>query len=117
MTMLTALSQRLRSRLLRIATLAAAMALVAFGVPALNTLILLASLLPNLYTLKAAKAHDLSKVRKGLGVTAFACTPDAFPDLMAAAIERRDITQWAQQQQQQQAASASGQPSREGAWP
>jgi Mg-chelatase subunit ChlD len=31
----------------------------------------------------------------GLGVTAFACTPDAFPDLMAAAIERRDITQWA----------------------
>jgi hypothetical protein len=29
-------------------------------------------------------------------VTAFACTPDAFPDLMAAAIERRDITQWAQ---------------------
>jgi hypothetical protein len=48
-------------------------------------------------------------------VTAFACTPDAFPDLMAAAIERRDITQWAQQQQQ--AASASGQPSREGEWP
>jgi Mg-chelatase subunit ChlD len=31
----------------------------------------------------------------GLGVTAFACTPDAFPDLMAAAIERRDISQWA----------------------
>ena len=35
----------------------------------------------------------------GLGVTAFACTPDAFPDLMAAAIERRDITQWAQRHQ------------------
>ncbi len=31
----------------------------------------------------------------GLGITAFACTPGAFPDLMAAAIERRDITQWA----------------------
>jgi Mg-chelatase subunit ChlD len=31
----------------------------------------------------------------GLGITAFACTPDAFGDLMAAAIERRDITQWA----------------------
>ncbi len=30
-----------------------------------------------------------------LGVPAFACTPDLFPDLMAAAIERRDITQWA----------------------
>ena len=31
----------------------------------------------------------------GIGVPAFACTPDLFPDLMAAAIERRDITQWA----------------------
>jgi hypothetical protein len=31
----------------------------------------------------------------GIGVPAFACTPDLFPDLMAAAIERRDLTQWA----------------------
>ena len=31
----------------------------------------------------------------GIGVPAFACTPDLFPDLMAAAIERRDIAQWA----------------------
>jgi hypothetical protein len=30
-----------------------------------------------------------------IGVPAFACTPDQFPDLMAAAIERRDITAWA----------------------
>jgi hypothetical protein len=30
-----------------------------------------------------------------IGVPAFACTPDAFPDLMAAAIERRDIGTWA----------------------
>jgi len=30
-----------------------------------------------------------------IGVPAFACTPDAFPDLMAAAIERRDIGAWA----------------------
>jgi Mg-chelatase subunit ChlD len=30
-----------------------------------------------------------------LGVPAFACTPDLFPELMAAAIERRDIGQWA----------------------
>jgi Mg-chelatase subunit ChlD len=30
-----------------------------------------------------------------IGVPAFACTPDLFPDLMAAAIERRDIGQWA----------------------
>ena len=26
-----------------------------------------------------------------MGVPSFACTPDAFPDLMAAAIERRDL--------------------------
>ena len=31
----------------------------------------------------------------GIGVPAFACTPDQFPDLMAAAIERQDITAWA----------------------
>lgn len=31
----------------------------------------------------------------GLGVPAFACTPDLFPDLMAAAIEGRDVGGWA----------------------
>lgn len=31
----------------------------------------------------------------GIGVPAFACTPDVFPDLMAAAIEKRDIGAWA----------------------
>jgi Mg-chelatase subunit ChlD len=30
-----------------------------------------------------------------LGVPAFACTPDLFPDLMAAAINRQDMAQWA----------------------
>ncbi len=30
-----------------------------------------------------------------LGVPAFACTPDAFPDLMAAALRRRDLATWA----------------------
>lgn len=34
-----------------------------------------------------------------LGVSAFACTPEQFPDLMAAAIDGRDIKQWAGQQQ------------------
>lgn len=29
------------------------------------------------------------------GIPVFACTPDQFPDLIAAAIERQDITQWA----------------------
>ncbi len=33
----------------------------------------------------------------GLGIPAFACTPDLFPDLMAAAIQRQDISQWAAQ--------------------
>jgi Mg-chelatase subunit ChlD len=30
-----------------------------------------------------------------LGVPSFACTPDKFPDLMAAAIQKRDMAQWA----------------------
>ena len=30
-----------------------------------------------------------------LGVPAFACTPDLFPDLMAAAIQKRDLGMWA----------------------
>ena len=34
-----------------------------------------------------------------LGIPAFACTPDLFPDLMAAAIQRLDINQWAAQQE------------------
>jgi hypothetical protein len=29
-----------------------------------------------------------------LGVPAFACTPDLFPDLMAAAIQRQDLNRW-----------------------
>lgn len=33
----------------------------------------------------------------GMGVPTFACTPDLFPDLMAAAISRRDLTLWAAQ--------------------
>jgi hypothetical protein len=30
-----------------------------------------------------------------LGVPVFACTPDLFPDLMAAALQRQDLRQWA----------------------
>lgn len=33
-----------------------------------------------------------------LGVPSFACTPDKFPDMMAAAIQGRDIGQWASEQ-------------------
>ena len=39
----------------------------------------------------ARNAGDLAE----LGVPTFACTPDLFPDLMSAAIERRDIHAWA----------------------
>ena len=34
-----------------------------------------------------------------LSIPAFACTPDKFPDLMAAAIQRRDISAWAAQEE------------------
>jgi Mg-chelatase subunit ChlD len=39
--------------------------------------------------------HDHAAALAGLGVPAFACTPDRFPDLMAAAIQRHDIASWA----------------------
>ena len=39
--------------------------------------------------------HDNAAALAELGVPAFACTPDPFPDLMAAAIERRDLAEWA----------------------
>jgi len=39
--------------------------------------------------------HGIASALAGLGAPAFACTPDQFPDLMAAAIERRDLAQWA----------------------
>ncbi|HEX6468470.1 MAG TPA: VWA domain-containing protein [Streptosporangiaceae bacterium] len=40
--------------------------------------------------------HDTAAALAALGVPAFACTPDAFPDLMAAAVERRDLTEWSE---------------------
>ena len=33
-----------------------------------------------------------------LGIPAFVCTPDLFPELMAAAIQRQDLTRWVAQQ-------------------
>jgi Mg-chelatase subunit ChlD len=39
--------------------------------------------------------HAVAAALSAVGVPAFACTPDLFPDLMAAAIERRDIARWA----------------------
>lgn len=36
-----------------------------------------------------------AKVLAGLGVSSFACTPELFPDLMAAAIQKQDLASWA----------------------
>jgi Mg-chelatase subunit ChlD len=39
--------------------------------------------------------HGVAAAFAELGIPAFACTPNQFPDLMAAAINRQDIAQWA----------------------
>lgn len=39
--------------------------------------------------------HDVAGNFTSLGVPSFACTPDLFPDLMATAIQRRDLSAWA----------------------
>jgi Mg-chelatase subunit ChlD len=42
--------------------------------------------------------RDLAAKLAALGAPAFACTPDHFPGLMAAAIEKRDVGRWAAEQ-------------------
>lgn len=46
---------------------------------------------------EGAPAYDVELAAKlaALGVPSFACTPDAFPQLMAAAIRRDDVAAWA----------------------
>jgi Mg-chelatase subunit ChlD len=46
---------------------------------------------------EGAPAYDHAQAAAfaALGVPAFACTPDAFPDLLAAALEGRDVGRWA----------------------
>jgi len=39
--------------------------------------------------------HHNASALAALGAPAFACTPDLFPELMAAAIQRQDMAQWA----------------------
>src|SRR4029453_9532492 len=39
--------------------------------------------------------HNVAAALADMGVPSFACTPDLFPDLMAATINRQDIGQWA----------------------
>ncbi len=40
--------------------------------------------------------RDNAVALAGLGVPAFACTPDAFPDLLAVALARGDVGAWAE---------------------
>lgn len=42
--------------------------------------------------------HELAQRFAALGAPAFACTPDLFPDLMAAALQKQDIALWASTQ-------------------
>ncbi len=42
--------------------------------------------------------HENAAALAELGVPAFACTPDLFPDLMAAVLQRRDLGMWASRQ-------------------
>jgi Mg-chelatase subunit ChlD len=46
---------------------------------------------------RGAPAYDHAVAARlaGLGIPAFACTPDLFPELMAAAIQRQDLDAWA----------------------
>lgn len=39
--------------------------------------------------------HDNAQYFSSLGIPVFACTPDKFPDLMAASLSRQDIGSWA----------------------
>lgn len=48
---------------------------------------------------EGAPAYDHEHARRlaGMGIPCFACTPEQFPDMMAAAIARRDLNLWASQ--------------------
>jgi Mg-chelatase subunit ChlD len=39
--------------------------------------------------------HENAEALAAVGIPAFACTPDLFPDLMATAIQKRDVAAWA----------------------
>lgn len=39
--------------------------------------------------------HNMATNYANLGITTFACTPELFPDLMASAINKQDISSWA----------------------
>jgi Mg-chelatase subunit ChlD len=72
-------------------TLARAAALVASGV---NLIVLLALSDDGRPSYDAGLAGRIAS----FGCPVFACTPDAFPDLMATALRRGDVSQWAAEQ-------------------
>ncbi|MEJ7587638.1 MAG: VWA domain-containing protein [Ferruginibacter sp.] len=39
--------------------------------------------------------HGNAQFLSNLGIPVFACSPDKFPDMMAAALSKQDIAQWA----------------------
>ena len=41
---------------------------------------------------------ELASTVAAMGIAVFACTPDQFPDLMATALRRQDVFQWAANQ-------------------
>lgn len=43
--------------------------------------------------------HGNAQFFSNIGVPVFACTPDKFPDLMAAALSKQDISQWASREE------------------
>jgi hypothetical protein len=43
--------------------------------------------------------HDNAAALASLGIPAFACTPDAFPELLAVAIDHGDVAAWAHRNQ------------------
>jgi Mg-chelatase subunit ChlD len=50
---------------------------------------------------KGAPAYDGDNAEElaALGIPSFACTPEQFPDLMSAALQRRDLARWAARQE------------------
>nr|WP_042184228.1 VWA domain-containing protein [Kibdelosporangium sp. MJ126-NF4]CEL16162.1 Mg-chelatase subunit ChlD [Kibdelosporangium sp. MJ126-NF4]CTQ94087.1 Mg-chelatase subunit ChlD [Kibdelosporangium sp. MJ126-NF4] len=47
---------------------------------------------------KPSYDHELAAQLSALGAPSFACTPDAFPDLLATALRREDVAAWAEQE-------------------
>jgi Mg-chelatase subunit ChlD len=47
---------------------------------------------------KPSYDHELAARLSAIGAPSFACTPDAFPDLLATALRREDVSAWAEQE-------------------